>query len=250
LHFYFLSDIIFYMGLPGGGGESLFSGRSPNLSERKEINMVTLRDVSIVCCTSRSSASKAMQGYLDISDSLRSRVRETAQVMGYIDRASARRLPEKPLFGLFITDRFRQLEEEEKIRAWEEKFTQLCEKAGYSVTYLCPERQSGEKLVFEYFVSRLSGACVLCGREESDLLYTLSLSTALWTACCGRTYLCCTDPCMIESFCDRQEEVWNWEDMAERSVRDLLKKAAWRKKRLRRLTRSGGICAEKSPDPS
>ncbi len=212
--------------------------------------MVTLRDVSIVCCTSRSSASKAMQGYPDISDSLRSRVRETAQVMGYIDRASARRLPEKPLFGLYITDGFRKGEKAEEIRAWEEKFTQLCEKAGYSVANLAPERQTGEKLVYEYFVNRLSGACILCGQEESDLLYTLSLSTALWTACCGRTYLCCADPCMIATFCERQEKVWNWEETAGRSVRDLLKKAAWRKKRLRRLNRSGGICAEKKPDPS
>ena len=212
--------------------------------------MVTLRDVSIVCCTSRSSASKALQDYLDISDSLRSRVRETARVMGYIDRASARRLPEKPLFGIYITDRFREREGEEKIRIWEEKFTQLCEKGGYSAAPMRPEMPTGEKLVYEYFVSRLSGLCVLCVQEESDLLYTLSLSTASWTACCGRTYLCCASPCMISAFSERQEETWEPAETAERAAGDLLQKAAWRKKRLKKLIRSGGNSAGKSWDPS
>ena len=72
------------------------------MGNRKEKNMVTLKDVSVACCTSSSSASKALQDYLDISDSLRTRVRETAAVMGYIDRASARMLPEKNVFGIVI----------------------------------------------------------------------------------------------------------------------------------------------------
>ncbi len=212
--------------------------------------MVTLRDVSIVCCTSRSSASKAMQGYLDISSSLRSRVRETAQVMGYIDRAAARRLPEKPLFGLYITDRFRKQEGEEKIRTWEEIFTQICKKDGFSIAHISPERQTGEKLVYEYFVSRLSGICVLCGREESDLLYTLSLSSASWTACCGKKYLCRTDPSRVAALSECQEKEWDHEGSAAKAAGDLLEKAAWRKKRLRKISGLSGNCTEKEQDPS
>lgn len=212
--------------------------------------MVTLRDVSIVCCTSRSSASKAMQGYLDISDSLRSRVRETAQVMGYIDRASARRLPEEPLFGLYITDRFRKEEGEDKIRAFEELFTNMCKEAGYSTAPVRPDRQTGEQLVYEYFVSRLSGICILCGREESDLLYTLSLSSASWCACCGRNYLCRTDPARVAALSEKQEKAWDFEGAAASSARDLVRKAAWRKKRLRRLTGASGNCAKNIQDLS
>lgn len=210
--------------------------------------MITLRDVSIVCCTSRSSASKAMLGYLDISDSLRSRVMETAKVMGYIDRASARRLPEEPLFGLYITDRFRKQEGEAGIRAWEEMFTKLCKDAGYPVVHLSPERQTGEQLVYEYFVSRLSGICILCGEEESDLLYTLSLSSASWCACCGKTYLCRTAPGRVADCSGQQEQVWDPEETAVRSAKDLIRKAAWRKKRLRKLTGASGKCTKNTPD--
>ena len=196
--------------------------------------MVTLKDVSVACCTSSSSASKALQDYLDISDSLRTRVRETAAVMGYIDRASARMLPEKNVFGIVITDRYRERTEDDIIQKWVQLFTDNCKLYGYQAVTIQPERQTGEYLVFQYFVSRFSGICILCLPEETDILYTLSQSTASWVSCCGTAYCSCLDPALIELIADRQESAWDLEATAKRAAQDLLHRAASHKKRMKR----------------
>ena len=208
--------------------------------------MVTLKDVSVACCISRSSASKALQDYLDISDSLRNRVRETAAVMGYIDRASARLLPEKDLFGIFITDGFQRKEGDEKIQKWKQTFKKICNDNGFETTIAQPERQTGERLVYHYFGSRFAGICILCLPEETEILYTMSQSTAAWTSCCGSAYCSCLDPSRIEICADGQEGDWKIEETAGRAAEDLLLWTARHRKRMKRAQKDAAKNALKN----
>ena len=64
--------------------------------------MVTLKDIARACGVSRSTVSKAMNGYGDVSPETAEQIRKKAEEMGYLPNLAARSLKTNRTYSLGI----------------------------------------------------------------------------------------------------------------------------------------------------
>lgn len=100
--------------------------------------MVTLKDVADACGLSRSTVSKALNGYDDISQSTILLVRRKAEELGYLPNVAARSLKTNQTYniGILFSDELGSGFKHEYFTSLLDSFQKEVESAGYHITFI------------------------------------------------------------------------------------------------------------------
>jgi DNA-binding LacI/PurR family transcriptional regulator len=111
--------------------------------------MVTLQDVANACGLSRSTVSKALNGYADVGQVTAERIRRTAQEMGYLPNVAARSLKTNRTYnlGILFSDQTGCGLTHEYFAGILNSFKIQAEKSGYHITFLS-SNLGGRKMTY------------------------------------------------------------------------------------------------------
>ncbi len=133
--------------------------------------MVTLKDIARACGVSRSTVSKAMNGYGDVNRETAERIRQMAETMGYLPNLAARSLKTNRSYslGIVFSDQLGSGLKHEYFTCVLNSFKEEAEAAGYSITFLsdCP---GGRRMSYleQCRYRSLEGVMVACADYEAE----------------------------------------------------------------------------------
>ena len=133
--------------------------------------MVTLKDIARACGVSRSTVSKAMNGYGDVNRETAERIRQMAEVMGYLPNLAARSLKTNRSYsiGIVFSDQLGSGLKHEYFTGVLNSFKEEAEAAGYSITFLsdCP---GGRRMSYleQCRYRSFDGVMVACADYETE----------------------------------------------------------------------------------
>ena len=138
--------------------------------------MVTLKDIARACGVSRSTVSKAMNGYGDVSPETAEQIRKKAEEMGYLPNLAARSLKTNRTYslGILFSDQLGSGLKHEYFTGILNSFKMEAEAAGYSITFLSDSPGGGRMTYLEQSRYRnFDGVMVACTDYEAPQLLEL-----------------------------------------------------------------------------
>jgi LacI family transcriptional regulator len=156
--------------------------------------MVTLKDVADACGISRSTVSKALNGYADVSKETTELVRQTAEAMGYLPNVAARSLKTNQThnLGILMADEMGSGLKHEYFANVLNSFKEQAEERGYHITFLSRNLEGKRMTYLEQCRYRnFDGVLILCtDYEEPQVLELMKSSFPVVTV--DYVVECCT----------------------------------------------------------
>lgn len=138
--------------------------------------MVTLKDIASACGVSRSTVSKAMNGYGDVNQETAEQIRKTAEEMGYLPNLAARSLKTNRTYslGILFSDQLGSGLKHEYFTGILNSFKEQAEASGYSITFLS-DSPGGRRMTYleQCRYRNFDGVMVACTDYEASQLLEL-----------------------------------------------------------------------------
>lgn len=136
--------------------------------------MATIKDVAEKSGYSKSTVSKALNGYKEIGEGARKKIIETAQEIGYLANYHARALKMKKTYsiGVVYFDNARNGLKNDFFAWLIQEFRVGVETQGYDLTFINVSVGSQKKTYLEYAQYRaFDGVCIICAdREDKEII--------------------------------------------------------------------------------